>query len=461
MPAVLPVEQRPALTKPRQFVNRRLSCLALLGHPAKMFRTYRGDFLFSSLEQFMASIFKRSKGKNVPYTIQYLDHLGNRKTEKGFTDKGLTEQLAAKLETDALLRASGLIDPAQERLAEQKLSPIDTHVVEFLESISERSPKYIQHTTTRLKRIIAGAGITKLADIEPEVVAKCLRKIRKSDKIGPRTYNHYVQAIDAFCNWCVPKRMATNPLTRFERLNVDIDVRHKRRALSESEFTMLVTSARDSEVSIQCFTGEQRARIYLTSYLTGLRQKELGSLMPRSFDLKSAPPTVTVEAISSKHKKLDVLPLHPTDKLFKGLERKKAWFMIKKDLERVGLQYKTDDGYADFHACRHTHITDLLRNGATLTETQKLARHSDINMTMKYVHIGIEDQATALAGLPSAALHGRCISGGGEGQLVTLAGNPPQKRKSPNPCRHKGLGVDCQPLATAGNLEAGGIEPPS
>lgn len=424
----------------------------------------------------MASIFKRSKGKNVPYTIQYLDHLGDRRTEKGFTDKGLTEQLAAKFESEARLRASGLIDPAQEQLAGQKLSPIKGHIDEFLESISERSSKYIQHTTSRLNKIITGAGITKLADIEPEVIAKCLRKIRKSDKIGPRTYNHYVQAIDAFCNWCVPKRMAANPLVGFERLNVDIDIRHKRRALSETEFTMLVTSARESEASIQCFTGEQRARIYLISYMTGLRQKELGSLTPRSFDLKSEPPTVTVEAISSKHKKLDVLPLHPdlaailpewlkglkpTDKLFKGLERKKAWFMIKKDLERVGIEYKTEDGYADFHACRHTHITDLLRNGATLTETQKLARHSDINMTMKYVHIGIEDQADALANLPSAALHGRCISGGVEGQLVTLAGNTPAKKRNPNPCRRKGLGIDCQPLATAGNLEAGGIEPPS
>lgn len=30
----------------------------------------------------MASIFKRSKRKNEPYTIQYVDHFGKRRTKK-------------------------------------------------------------------------------------------------------------------------------------------------------------------------------------------------------------------------------------------------------------------------------------------------------------------------------------------------------------------------------------------
>ena len=64
----------------------------------------------------MASIFKRSKRKNEPYWIQYTNHLGKRKTAKGFTDKGLTEQLAGKLETEARLRKTGLIDAELEEL---------------------------------------------------------------------------------------------------------------------------------------------------------------------------------------------------------------------------------------------------------------------------------------------------------------------------------------------------------
>ena len=86
------------------------------------------------------------------------------------------------------------------------------------------------------------------------------------------------------------------------------------------------------------------------------------------------------------------------------LERKKTWFMVKKDLERVGIPYETEEGFADFHAAgRHSHITGLLRSGATLTQARELARHGDIRMTMRYTHIGIDDQAAALASLPMPA----------------------------------------------------------
>jgi len=36
-----------------------------------------------------------------------------------------------------------------------------------------------------------------------------------------------------------------------------------------------------------------------------------------------------------------------------------------------------------------------------LPETKELARHSDVNMTMRYTHIGINDQAKAVAKLPA------------------------------------------------------------
>ncbi len=426
----------------------------------------------------MASVFKRSNGRNVPYTVQFRDHLGKRRTQTGFTDKQLSEQLAARLESEARLRSSGLIDVDQERIAETKQSAIDVHVAAFEESISEQGTEYIRHTKSRLNKIITGAGITSLAELTAETVTTFLRSLRRSKDLGPRTFNHYLQAIDAFCNWCVmTKRLNSNPLAGVARLNVDVDVRHKRRALTGEEFGMLVQSARGSAQCIQRFDGEQRARIYLMSYLTGLRQKELGSLTPRSFDLKSDPPTVTLEAATSKHRKKDVLPLHPelaaalpewlkglkpSDKLFPNLERKKAWLMVKRDLERVEIPYENEDGIADFHAAgRHTHITELLRNGATLPETQKLARHSDIKMTMRYVHIGLSDQARAIANLPASALHGRCISGDFDGQSVSTAGNASRKRKRLTPCQNRRLGVVRHRVTSDVTMEAGGIEPPS
>ena len=143
--------------------------------------------------------------------------------------------------------------------------------------------------------------------------------------------------------------------------------------------------------------------VYQVTVSTGLRKGEVASLAPRSFDLDSDQPTVTVEAKSSKHRKKDILPLHPDlvpqvrewtkgngreEPLFPKLDKRKTWLMVKKDLERVGIPYRTDDGIADFHAAgRHAHITELLRNGATLPEARELARHSDVRMTMRYTHI--------------------------------------------------------------------------
>ena len=58
-------------------------------------------------------------------------------------------------------------------------------------------------------------------------------------------------------------------------------------------------------------TGTDRAMLYSVGLMTGLRASELKSLTPESFDLASEPPTLTVEACYSKHRRKDVLPLHP------------------------------------------------------------------------------------------------------------------------------------------------------
>jgi len=443
----------------------------------------------------MASIFKRRKGKNEPYTVQYVDHLGKRRTAQGFTDKGLTEQLAAKLETEARLRKSGLVDAEQEAYVQQKLSPIEPHLAAFEESLADNSPKHVRLTMTRVRSVVAGCNAAKLADIKTEPVQAFLRSLRKGENgIGHRTYNHYLQAVDSFLNWCVTtKRLLANPLIGLERLNAATDVRHQRRTLTASEFNQLLQSARSSRKCIQRFSGEQRARIYILSYMTGLRKNELASLMPRSFRLDAAPATVTVEAAFSKHRRKDVLPLHPalvamlrewlagmadSEKLFPKLDRRKTWFMVKRDLERVGIPYETADGFADFHAAgRHTHITELLRNGATLPEAKELARHSDVKMTMKYTHIGINDQARAVAALPvpqtasepassaapaaNGALHGRCILGGSEGHSVSSPGVEGSDQKRQNPCGCKGFDKDRRQSSSTGKLEAAGIEPAS
>jgi integrase len=254
------------------------------------------------------------------------------------------------------------------------------------------------------------------------------------------TYNHYVQAIDGFARWLVAtNRLAANPLVALVRLNSEVDVRHKRRALTVDEVSKLIESAQNSGKPVQGYDGTLRGRAYAFSYLTGLRRREMGLLTPSDFDLDADQPIVTVEASNSKHRKKDVLPLHPElvtelrlwfpslspdEPLFPRFEKKKTWLMVKKDLERVGIPYETKDGVADFHAAgRHSHVTGLVKGGASVAEAKSLARHSDVRTTMNYTHVDMDDRSKALAGLAAPAQRMRSVSRCASGQEQSPAGN--------------------------------------
>jgi site-specific recombinase XerC len=277
-------------------------------------------------------------------------------------------------------------------------------------------------------------------------VEGALKVIRLADDLGNRTYNHYLQAIDEFGKWLVStKRLPANPVAGIERLNAETDVRHQRRALTTDEVSQLVRAARDSGMDVQGYTGEQRARVYLMSFLTGLRRRELASLTPNSFKLDDEQPTLVVQASSSKHRRKDMLPMHPDlvamvrewthelkpdEVLFPGLAWKKTYTMVQKDLVRAGIPYETHEGIADFHAAgRHSHITGLVKSGASIMEAKELARHADIRQTAKYTHIGMQDRADALGNLPVPKTFApfelseiRRVSGGVLGQELSAGG---------------------------------------
>jgi len=424
----------------------------------------------------MTSIFKlgRDEGKrNSPWYFNYLDANGKRRMKKGFTDKALTKQLAEKVERENRLRRLGLIDAEAEERLQAREAAIEPHLVDYEKSLraKENSEKHIKLTLSRIRKVVDGCEFLSLKDLNADDVETFLTELREEDEIGFKTYNHYLQAVDGWCNWMVGRRrLDRNPVSGIDRLNTELDVRHPRRALLPTEFDQLLLSARNSGVDIQCYSGEVRARIYTLSYMTGLRKGEIASLTPKSFDLKSKQPTVTVEAQSSKHRKKDVLPLHPelvslvrdwvkglaADKpIFEKLDKRKTWLMVKKDLERVGIPYRNDEGIADFHAAgRHTHITELLRNGATLPEARELARHSDVRMTMRYTHISLDDQAKALKSLPAPCQHIVSTSADTnrhrESQTGTEDDSSEPSVNDNNPCVHKGYDADCQPESSSG-----------
>src|SRR5262249_37802012 len=117
----------------------------------------------------------------------------------------------------------------------------------------------------------------------------------------------------------------------------------------------------------------------------------------------------------------------------------------------------------------------LVRNGATLVEAKELARHADVRQTMKYTHIGLEDRAQALAGLPvpfaSAVPDGLrigCAPGGvsGQGMSPEVSGEFPNVRPSneqapAGPGLASSVVAKCHQLTVCGEVEAAGIAPAS
>ncbi len=153
---------------------------------------------------------------------------------------------------------------------------------------------------------------------------------------------------------------------------------------------------------------------------TGLRASELASLTQHSYRLDDATPTVTVQAAYSKHRRQDVLPLHPSlvallrpwlaskptyGRIWPGkwAEYKFAGKMMQVDLKAAGVTYIDAHGlYADYHALRHTFITNMMKSGVNPKTAQALARHSTIDLTMNvYTSLTVTDQAAALNTLPA------------------------------------------------------------
>src|SRR6188768_1157874 len=127
----------------------------------------------------MASVFKRGRDKTSRtscWYIAYTDHDGRRRTRKGFRDKGLTEQLASKIETEVMLRRSGLIDPAMERLTSNLRRPIVEHVADYEQHLLNKNglTKHVRQSLFRIRSIIAGGSITCLADLDKSKVENFL-----------------------------------------------------------------------------------------------------------------------------------------------------------------------------------------------------------------------------------------------------------------------------------------------
>ena len=373
------------------------------------------------------------------YLIQYYDHNSARIEVNSKTpDKDAAEQLAARLETEAMLRKRGFIDTNQERYATERRRPLIEHLADFRAVLlaNGNTEKHVNEKVAQVQELIRRCNAEEIKDLTASTVQQEVKSILDLGR-SLRTCNSYLQCVKSFTRWMYrDKRTSDDPLVVLQLFNAETDPRHMRRELTEEELTYLLSFVEGHTLRTHNLAGPDRAIVYRIALGTGFRAKELRSLTPESFALNDQPPTVTVDAASSKHRRRDVQPIRqdladllrgwlegrPSGKrLFCKLPRYTARMMRadldaarahwlnededearRKERERSDfLAYEDSSGrFCDFHAMRHTYISTIVASGASVKTAQELARHSSPQLTIgRYSHTRLHDLTGALEAL--------------------------------------------------------------
>jgi integrase len=352
--------------------------------------------------------------------IQYIDENGKQRKVRGFLDKKATEQKCAEMERNIEYIKSGLRPREYEHLQR----PLKEHLLDYQADMRARgiTERQAVEVHKRVTCILDACGFKVWADIDQLRTERYLAERRKDTETkrgnAPQTTNLYLEALKAFCNWLVRNgRAPSNPVAFLRKQNVRVDIRHKRRALSNDESKSLINFTMN-DASRMGMPGPERALLYQTALQTGFRASELRTLTVGACLLNETVPVLVIKAAYSKHREEDRQPI-PSE-LVEALRAHIAWHqkdelvfahmpairnlsqMLRGDLKRVGIAHKDESGrYVDFHALRHTFITNLTLQNIPPKIAMDLARHKSINLTMEYYsHTMVKDKADALDVLP-------------------------------------------------------------
>jgi integrase len=388
-----------------------------------------------------------------------------REVSTGCRDEDAARSVLARLERRAELVKANVITAAEDRIADHQSELFVDQLADYLRSLQTKDvcAGYLVGTERLANRIANDCGFVRLADIELTAVERWLIE-RKADGMSARTRNAHVQGIAGFCSWAVHnQRLASNPLARIAKADEKSDRRRQRRSLTEPELVRLLEIARwrplaefgretvpvegtskrskwkkaalsfdtlhaaverarkvlkdnPEFIAEQERLGRERALIYKTLVLTGLRKGELASLTVGQLELDGATPYAVLNAADEKNRQGSSVPLrgdladdlrdwiadtpaattlrlrrgdNNTDlnrRLFRvptGLVR-----ILNRDLLAAGIAKRDERGRTvDVHALRHSFGT-LLSKGAVSPRTtaQAAMRHSKIDHDDERLH---------------------------------------------------------------------------
>ena len=399
---------------------------------------------------------KRQKTKR--FYVDFVDHYNRRHRVPGFTEKRSTQALADNIMSLVSIKMAGqqpgvelqkwlevapttllqnlcrwgLLD--HQRLEGGKL--LRQHFLDWRQSLvaGGSTVSHLKALCPRVEKIIKECGFSTISDIDPVKVECYLSQLRdrgveitlkqidretgkpkvKTTRISKATYNHFVRAIRQFCKWLVDTdKIERSPVRILKKIMVtDDDQRRPARVLSLEEVRKLIQTTSQAE-DYRGIPGRERSLIYLLANESGLRANEIRQLKISDLDFEAL--TLEVRPEIAKGRKFAVLPLRASTAAMIQEHTKhrlsasrvfnmpaQPHLMIKADLERAGILYKTEAGIAHFHAQRHNFATALDMAAMSAKTAQTLMRHSDPRLTLNiYTHGVAAQERAAIEALPN------------------------------------------------------------
>ena len=379
----------------------------------------------------------------------------------GCRDETAARRVLSDLVRRVELVKSKLISAAENAAADYQHRPLAEHVEAYLDKLESDgvSPVHRENVERCLNRIKTDCRLTSLCDFTRDALEKWLARQARANVMAARTRNAYRSAAVAFANWCVETdRMPANELAKLKKADEKVDRRRNRRALTEAELKRLLEIARkrplldamtvrrgpnkgkavakvsDATRTRLASVGRERALMYKTMVLTGLRKGELASLSVAQLDLGAAVPYLSLDAPDEKSREGNDIPLRTDlaaelqswlDEKVRALQAQcrdrgepipdrlpadTAVFyvpsglirILDRDLRMAGIPKADDRGRTiDVHALRHSFGTLLSAAGVAPRTAQAAMRHSTIDLTMNtYTDPKLLDVHGALEMLP-------------------------------------------------------------
>jgi integrase len=270
------------------------------------------------------------------YTAKYRDGSGIvRKVATRCRDESAARSVLGDLERRAEKVKGKILTVAEDAMIDHQETPLADHFAAYFahQAANDVSAERMRIARLHLNRLVADCGFRQLADLTAAALERWLAT-RKSEGMGAANRNEYRQDLVGFGNWCVrTRRLLSNPFAGVPKADVKADRRRQRRALTEAELVKLLDVAcrrpvvdamtirrgrRQGEAvanlrgEIRCRLerlGRERALVYKTLVLTGLRRGELASLTVGQLDLDADPPCLVLDAADEKNREGSTLPL--------------------------------------------------------------------------------------------------------------------------------------------------------